>query len=59
VLTDQGFGVHHGDEAHVVWERMIHVTDAHKTRQMIETLRAYCRMDTLAMVEIHRVLRGI
>lgn len=58
-LTYQELGVQKGDDAQAMWEKMIHTTDEHKKRQMIKDLTAYCKMDTLAMVEIHKVLREV
>ena len=37
-------------------EQMIDTEDDGEKREMIADLRAYCRMDTLAMVEIHKHL---
>ena len=43
-------------QAQVVWEAMIGEGETAAREQMVEQLRAYCHLDTLAMVEIHRVL---
>jgi hypothetical protein len=48
--------VGNGAEAQSVWAKMIHMPDGEKKEKMVHNLRAYCHLDTLAMVEIHRVL---
>ena len=62
VITDLSYeplDVQNGTQAQVVWEEMIHETDVDRQGQMFEQLRAYCRLDTLAMVEIHKALRRL
>ena len=59
MLTNQDFGAHHGKEARVVRERMLHATDAHQRRQISEEVYACCPMETVAMGEIHWVLLDI
>jgi hypothetical protein len=56
---DQLDEVHDGTEAGVVWNRMITESDESKRKSEIENLLEYCRLDTLAMVEIHRHLLDI
>ncbi len=51
--------VREGNQAQAVWNIMIRTEDAREKERMIEALRAYCKTDTLAMVEIHRLLRSI
>lgn len=48
--------VQNGAQAQVVWEEVIEEGDTAVKQQMAEQLRAYCHLDTLAMVEIHRAL---
>jgi hypothetical protein len=48
--------VQNGTQAQVAWEELARETDARARQQMADHLRAYCHLDTLAMVEIHRVL---
>jgi len=50
--------VQKGDEAQAVWELMINTTDAVEKSHFSEELKAYCKMDTYAMVEIHKVLES-
>lgn len=45
-----------GAQAQVAWEEMIGQGDTAVKQQLAEQLRAYCHLDTLAMVEIHRAL---
>lgn len=49
--------VQNGTQAQVVWEQMIVEQNTAVKQQQIEHLLAYCHLDTLAMVEIHRVLQ--
>lgn len=58
-ISYEGLGVQKGDDAQAVWENMIHTTDEHEKQRLIENLKAYCKMDTFAMVEIHKVLTKI
>ncbi len=55
-LSYQELGVQKGDEAQAIWDQMIHTSDEQKKQQMIQDLSDYCKLDTLAMVEIHKVL---
>lgn len=48
--------VQNGTQAQVVWESMIGEGETAVKQQLADQLRAYCHLDTLAMVEIHRVL---
>lgn len=48
--------VQNGTEAQVMWEAMIGERDTAVKQQMIQQLRDYCHLDTLAMVEIHNRL---
>jgi hypothetical protein len=58
-LSYTSLDVQNGVEAQVVWEEMIQCTDEAEKRRLVEQLRAYCHLDTLAMVEIHRVLSNL
>jgi len=55
-LRYDDLAVKEGTEAQVVWEQMIKAKDETEKEKMIEGLKAYCKMDTLAMVEIHKHL---
>ncbi len=48
--------VQRGDQAQAVWEEMLICPDLDRKRQMMDDLRAYCQLDTLAMVEIYKAL---
>ena len=48
--------VQDGREAQAVWNLMLNSTSEKEKNDMIRELKAYCTLDTLAMVEIHRVL---
>ena len=51
--------VQNGTQAQVVWEEMIGEGETAVKQQMIQQLRDYCHLDTLAMVEIHKVLLAL
>ncbi|MEZ4641589.1 MAG: DUF2779 domain-containing protein [Chloroflexota bacterium] len=48
--------VQDGAQAQVAWEALIGEGDTAVKQQLAEQLRAYCHLDTLAMVEIHHAL---
>ena len=48
--------VQEGSQAQVVWEQMINLTDGDEKDILIQQLLEYCQLDTLAMVEIHKML---
>lgn len=48
--------VQNGTQAQVVWEEMIGEGETAVKEGMVQQLRDYCHLDTLAMVEIHQVL---
>jgi hypothetical protein len=48
--------VQEGSQAQLVWDQMIKETDDKKKDVLIQHLLGYCRLDTLAMVEIHQIL---
>lgn len=51
--------VQNGSDAPAFWQRMIRCNDEDKKQQLMTQLRAYCELDTMAMVEIHRRLQEI
>ncbi|GJM42557.1 MAG: hypothetical protein DHS20C20_28390 [Ardenticatenaceae bacterium] len=51
--------VQNGTQAQVVWEAMIGEGETAVKQNLIQQLRAYCHLDTLAMVEIHHVLKNL
>ena len=51
--------VHDGLEAQTIWDQMIKTTNETEKSNMIEHLKAYCKLDTLATLEIHKVLREL
>ncbi len=58
-LSYKELAVGEGNQAQLVWNLMIRTKNEVDKNQMIEDLRAYCKMDTLAMVEIHKLLKNI
>jgi hypothetical protein len=55
-LSYKTLAIQRGDQAQTIWETMIACTDPQKQQDLIDDLYAYCRLDTLAMVEIYRSL---
>ena len=55
-LSYEDLGIQEGDDAQAVWNSMIKTTDEEARNNMIDNLRAYCKMDTVAMVKIHKAL---
>jgi hypothetical protein len=58
-LSYAGLAIQRGDDAQGVWLDMLAHKDPAQRAQMADDLRAYCELDTLAMVEIHRALDAI
>ena len=48
--------VQEGSQAQVVWKQMIDLPNGDEKNILIQQLLKYCQLDTLAMVEIHRML---
>ena len=48
--------VQDGREAQAIWQLMLDSNSERERKKMIRNLKAYCKLDTQAMVEIHRVL---
>jgi hypothetical protein len=55
-LSYSSLAVQNGSDAQAVWNRMIALEEGVKKARLEQGLRAYCRQDTLAMVEIYHVL---
>ncbi|MCB8988982.1 MAG: DUF2779 domain-containing protein [Ardenticatenaceae bacterium] len=55
-LSYEALSVQDGTQAQVVWEEMISKGNTAVKSPLAAQLREYCLLDTLAMVEIHRVL---
>lgn len=58
-LSCEDLAIRDGNQAQSVWNLMIRTENEADKSQMIEDLRAYCKRDTLAMVEIHKLLKNI
>jgi hypothetical protein len=52
----EGLEVASGEEAQVAWEQLIVLPEGPEKRRVADALRAYCRQDSLAMLEIYRFL---
>ena len=55
-LSYDELDVQDGREAQAVWCLMLDSNSEREREEMIRNLKAYCKLDTQAMVEIHRVL---
>ena len=55
-LSYEDLEVQGGTDAQAVWDEMINTDDEEQKERMKKELKEYCRMDTLAMVEIHKKL---
>lgn len=55
-LSYAELAVQNGIAAQIGWNRLLACEEQHEREQLEIDLLAYCRLDTLAMVEIHRVL---
>lgn len=58
-LSYKSLNVQRGDQAQTIWESMISCSDPVEKQRLIDDLCAYCRLDTLAMVEIYRELLNL
>ena len=55
-LSYEDLDIQEGNDAQAVWDEMINTPTGEARDNMINDLRAYCEMDTLATVEIHNAL---
>ena len=55
-LSYQGLDIREGNDAQAAWNLMIKTTNEAEKNNMINQLKKYCKMDTLAMVGIHKAL---
>ena len=58
-LRHEDLDVQEGTEAQAVWNLMLESENVHEKMDMIKNLREYCKLDTLATLEIHKVLCGL
>ena len=58
-LSYQDLTLQNGNDAAAIWNTIIGLPYCQERERRIEALRAYCHMDTLAMVKIHHHLLGI
>ena len=58
-LRYKDLDVQEGTEAQAVWNLMLNTTSETEKNEMIEHLKAYCKLDTLATLEIHKVLLAL
>ena len=45
------------DVAQLAWKEMISTADGSKRLELAESLKRYCKLDTLAMVELYRTIK--
>jgi len=55
-MSYENLDVRDGTEAQVAWNEMIRLPEGAEKNRLINELKKYCSQDTLAMVEIHRIL---
>ena len=58
-LGYEDLDVQEGEEAQAVWNLMLNTTNETEKSRMIDDLKAYCKLDTRATLEIHKVLCGL
>jgi len=56
-LSYKTLDIQEGGDAPAVWNMMLSANSETERQESHRRLRAYCRLDTLAMVEIHKVLQ--
>ena len=56
-LSYKTLGIQEGGDAPAVWNLMLSANNETERQEWDQRLRAYCKLDTLAMVEIHKVLQ--
>ena len=54
-----GLEVGNGEDAQAAWERLIETGDRRGEERLSAALRAYCGLDTLAMVRVYRVIKDL
>ena len=55
-LSYEDLDIQEGNDAQAIWNMMIKTTNEEARDNMINNLKAYCKMDTLATVKIHKAL---
>ncbi|EWH05770.1 hypothetical protein AT00_14175 [Pseudoalteromonas lipolytica SCSIO 04301] len=58
-LSYKNLAVQKGDQAQLEWRRMLDIKWEPTKRQKITDLKAYCELDTLAMVKLHEYFTNI
>ena len=56
-LSYKNLDIQEGEDAPAVWNLMLSASNETEKQEWHRRLKAYCKLDTLAMVEIHRVLQ--
>lgn len=58
-LSYESLNVQNGTTAQATWDQLLKAKNESERSKLITDLKAYCEQDTLAMVEIHKVLSCI
>ena len=58
-LSYKTLDIQEGGDAPAVWNLMLSANNETERQEWDQRLRAYCKLDTLAMVEIHKVLLAL
>jgi hypothetical protein len=58
-LSYKSLEVRNGEDAQAAWARLISCEDAEEKAHLVEGLRTYCGLDTMAMVRIYQVLSDL
>jgi hypothetical protein len=58
-LSYKDLNVQKGDQAQLEWRNMIELESEALKRNRVADLKAYCKLDTLAMVELHKFIKAI
>jgi hypothetical protein len=58
-LSYKTLEVQKGDEAQLEWRNMLEVKPGPKKEQLISNLKEYCKLDTKAMIELHRYVSNL
>ncbi len=58
-LSNKSLAVQKGDQAQLEWRKMIDIKWESTKRKKITELKAYCELDTLAMVKLHEYVTNV
>lgn len=58
-LSYKDLEISQGDEASAIWSEMVKLEEGSEKDRIVRALKEYCKLDTLAMVEIHKILWNV